>query len=245
MPAQHPTWGPWATLGWGSILGFIFVATQVIVVAGFLISWSAGNPDFNIEVAAEEISSNGFVLAWSVLASGIICLPAILITIKLKRGARIADYLALKRVGWKVLVGLVILDLVYIFATDILTRFLEIEEFTVFMTDVYETRGSTLLIWAAFVITAPIVEEVFFRGFLFAGWQRSRLGSTGAVILTSLLFAAIHLQYSLYGITVILILGLVLGIARAMTGSIYAPLIMHLTQNITAAVSTAVYLGNA
>ena len=44
----------------------------------------------------------------------------------------------------------------------------------------------------------PVFEELFFRGFLLEGFRRTFLGTTGAVVLTSLLWAVIHTQYDLY-----------------------------------------------
>jgi membrane protease YdiL (CAAX protease family) len=41
------------------------------------------------------------------------------------------------------------------------------------MTDTYETAEYTPLIWITFVIAAPLIEELFFRGFLFEGLRDS------------------------------------------------------------------------
>ena len=39
----------------------------------------------------------------------------------------------------------------------------------------------------AAVVVAPVTEELIFRGFLHRGWERSRLGVSGTIILTSVL----------------------------------------------------------
>jgi uncharacterized protein len=50
-----------------------------------------------------------------------------------------------------------------------------------------------VLIIAIAVVGAPLVEELFFRGFLLRGLQR-RMGTTPALVVSSLLFAAVHFQ---------------------------------------------------
>jgi uncharacterized protein len=95
------------------------------------------------------------------------------------------------------------------------------------------------LLWVAVVVCAPWGEEVFFRGFLFKGWLHSVLGGWGTVLLTSLIWAVIHLQYDLYGITTIFVGGLLLGYARLKSGSIYPPILMHTLMNVLAMTQTA------
>jgi len=61
------------------------------------------------------------------------------------------------------------------------------------------------LVWVplfgiAAVVFAPLFEEGFFRGFLFVGFKQSRLGSFGTILITSAAWAALHIQYDLYGI---------------------------------------------
>ena len=50
-------------------------------------------------------------------------------------------------------------------------------------------------------IGAPLSEELLFRGFLFSGLAKSKLGLLGAGVLTSLLWTLLHLGYSIFGLT--------------------------------------------
>lgn len=45
-----------------------------------------------------------------------------------------------------------------------------------FMEEVYNTTEAMWLLWLAIVVAAPIFEEVFFRGFLLSGLNKSFLG---------------------------------------------------------------------
>ncbi len=85
-------------------------------------------------------------------------------------------------------------------------------------------------------------EEIFIRGFLFQGIRYSRLGSIGAIVITSLFWAVLHVQYDVYGITTIFALGLLLGIVRLKTDSIYLLMVMHSLTGIVSTIETAFYL---
>jgi membrane protease YdiL (CAAX protease family) len=90
------------------------------------------------------------------------------------------------------------------------------------------------------VIFAPLFEESFFRGFLFEGFRQSRLGVTGAILLTSIGWALLHsLQYNIYSIIWIFMLGIAMGVVRVRTGSIWSTFIMHALVNIVATAEVA------
>jgi uncharacterized protein len=83
------------------------------------------------------------------------------------------------------------------------------------------------------VVTAPLVEEVIYRGVVYSAFERLG-GKVSAVLFVSLLFAGVHvLQYSnnIGVILVITILSFTLSIARAYTGSLVPPFIIHLVFN--------------
>ena len=111
-----------------------------------------------------------------------------------------ADYLALRwtswqqlphrcRSRWRVLVG----------GWDLLSRALGREVTPGFMGDVLKSAqadGALWLLVIAFCVAAPMSEEIFARGFLsIAAGQESRLGVVGAIILSSLAWTSLHLQY--------------------------------------------------
>ena len=84
------------------------------------------------------------------------------------------------------------------------------------------------------VIFAPIFEEVFFRGFLFVGLRQSRVGVVGTIGLTALIWTLMHVQYSVYEMSTIFVLGIVLGIGRFKTDSLWSALLMHVFVNLIA-----------
>ena len=89
-----------------------------------------------------------------------------------------------------------------------------------------------------FAITiAPLMEELFFRGFLYPVLRR--FGSIGGVTLTSLAFAVLHgSQYGWgWSVGIMFLVGLVLTIARAWSGSVVPGFLIHAGYNLSLFVS--------
>jgi len=85
------------------------------------------------------------------------------------------------------------------------------------------------------VVLAPIVEEISFRGFLFRLIERTRVGTTGAAVGTAALFAAAHVQYIGAPLALVFVDGLLYGLARKSSRSLYLCIIMHAIGNAYAA----------
>lgn len=93
--------------------------------------------------------------------------------------------------------------------------------------EVYDTSEWPSLLRVATIIFAPVLEEVFFCGFPFEGFRQSRLSFIGAIGLTALVWSLFHVQYAVYEIATIFVFGIVLGIVRLKTGSLWSPMLMH------------------
>jgi len=85
----------------------------------------------------------------------------------------------------------------------------------------------------AAVIIAPVVEEIFFRGFLFAGLKK-RFSWPTAMFISSGLFALLHLR--LLAVPPIFILGLVFAYLYQRSGSIWPAIIIHALVNSLAVI---------
>lgn len=88
---------------------------------------------------------------------------------------------------------------------------------------------ASLLFVGGFV--APLLEEVLFRGFLFAGLIRPG-GLWKAILLSAAIFGAIHLQPLAF--PALFWLGALLALLYHRTGSLWAPILMHTIINSTA-----------
>src|SRR5258706_1597175 len=131
----------------------------------------------------------------------IMALPAVLAALWIAiRGSRtrFADYLALRWPSWTDLAIGVVALIVLVMGWDLLSRAAGREIAPGFMGEVLNSAradGSLWLLVIAFVVAAPFSEEFFARGFLYRGWSESFLGPVGAIILSSLVWTALHLQY--------------------------------------------------
>jgi membrane protease YdiL (CAAX protease family) len=80
------------------------------------------------------------------------------------------------------------------------------------------------------VVLAPIVEEVIFRGYLYAVFK-NWAGSLASMFFTAVLFAAVHGNVAVLPSLLILAIGLT--IAYEWSGSILVPIAMHASFNAT------------
>jgi membrane protease YdiL (CAAX protease family) len=109
----------------------------------------------------------------------------------------------------------------------------------VFVDPLYQSVSSVWLLIFAMVIVAPIYEELIFRGLLWSAIAEQFSGATyaehrGAVVaslVTSVIFAVIHLQYGIYEISTIVVLALIFCYARIKSGSLVLPMLLHIINN--------------
>jgi uncharacterized protein len=157
----------------------------------------------------------------------------------------VAEYLGLdRRPHLREVVFCLVSVTVLLVASDLLSWTIGHDLIPPFMVKVYEaTRDAgapaVLLLLIAAVVAAPIGEEIMFRGFLFRGWAASPLGIAATIMLTSAIWAGIHVQYDWYGVVQVFCLGLLFGWVRARSGSTLLTIMMHAVCNIAATVETA------
>ncbi len=85
-------------------------------------------------------------------------------------------------------------------------------------------RGDPTVVLVAFVVVAPIAEELFFRGVAYNAWIRER-GPRFALYGSAALFALIH--GSIFALAPIFALGIALALVYRRTGSLPAAMSMH------------------
>lgn len=99
-----------------------------------------------------------------------------------------------------------------------------------------QSRTMVLIMLFSAVILAPLFEEILFRGFLLQGFllwvPKSPLA---CMVLTSILFAAMHTQYvHLQTLLVLMLFSLLLCYARIKSNSLILPVILHMLNNLLA-----------
>lgn len=88
-----------------------------------------------------------------------------------------------------------------------------------------------VLLVLALVITGPIFEELLARGFLMEGLLRTRLGASGALVLSTLAWTLLHSDYDALSLILVFVTGLIFGAARLATGSLLLSIALHMGWN--------------
>ena len=229
-------WGPAATLVWTGFILALFYALQVVFFGIILgASTPPGRTPGESEIA--RLAGNGDFIAAAIFVVDPLCLLALLGIVKARPGATFADSLGAvsPTEGWmRTWIPAII---VFAMASDTLTWLLGKPVVPEFMQVAWSTAEKASFTIAVLAV-APVTEELIFRGFLLSGLRPTRLGASGAILASSLAWAAIHGQYDLYGMASIFALGVLLGTARMKTGSIAVPIALHALSNLISTVET-------
>jgi HAD superfamily hydrolase (TIGR01509 family) len=234
-PETGKPWGPWATFGLTSaVLATMFGLQGVIAVAVFI-----GAKVLRYDLLLDDLPYNGLALGLACLGSAPIGIGMTWLFARMRPGLPLKEYLALRRPpareAWRWCIWLLVLLAV----CDCLGSMISRPVVPDVMVQAYESAGFLPLLVLGVVVGAPLAEEIVFRGFAFTGLADSRLGWAGATVATALIWAVIHLQYDAFGMGTVFLAGLVLGVARWKTQSVYTPMIMHVMMNLLATVEVA------
>lgn len=242
------SWKFLGTMLWGMLIVLMFVLVQSIAAIIYILVTEAEQGTQFLE-NFETSASDGDVLSVCTMASFFVCCLLIWVAIIAKKGATIRDYLALRSLNWRsYLFGILALVVLFIFI-ELVNWFFKRDSVPEVMKLIYQSADNKILLFLAIVILAPLFEELFFRGFLFrglflGGGENSMPRVWGTIIVTSAVWAVIHLQYEAFEIGIIFVMGIVLGAARWITGSLYLPLFIHALNNLVSTLQIA-YIVNS
>jgi HAD superfamily hydrolase (TIGR01509 family) len=227
-------WGFWATLGLSVAVFVAWSIAQVPVIAFWLCAQAARGQNWR-ELRADD----GLLLSLAILAAAPVTAGLTWLFAWVRARSASTTYLGFRPVAPATLLrwSLVLLPLLAL--ADTLTYFLHRPIVPDFMVHAYRTAGVLPLLWLVVILVSPVMEEMLFRGFLFEGIRHSRLGPVGAIVLSSLAWALIHLQYNLYEMSIIFVGGLLLGYARLRTQSIVTTIWLHSLMNLLATLEVA------
>lgn len=227
--ADNPPWGiPAAVLTWLTSIAMLFIVPYICVLP-YLASKYRGTG------ATQEtlVSDKTFIFLF-VLGS----LPAHLLTLALIWAvATRFGKLSIKQVfGWKSSPGLVAWSSGIAISLFILTLVL-VQFFGGPKTDLDKilesSRPTAVLLAIIAVATAPLVEEMVYRGLLYSAFQRV-IGQWWAVVVVASMFAGLHwIQYwpNAGAILAITLLSVALTAVRARSGRLLPCFIIHLVFN--------------
>lgn len=244
-PQSLPRLGP--SFGWLMLFMVLFFASAVFYVVGYgavlgyqsAVQGVALPEPAQIEVMIQKHLGEPDGLAGLYLLQCLILLPVIAAVAHF-RTQHWSVTLGFRRFALQSLAVWMLVWLAYLAITYVINLLAQVDPGD-FMRSLNGSRhlGAALVL----VIGAPLLEELIFRGYLFKAWRHSRLGLSGTLLLTSVLFTALHLsQYNWTYLSMIFALSLILGLAREKSGSIWVSLAIHAANNLVATI-TIIYLG--
>lgn len=230
----EPRSRPWLALGMATAVGFVALLAQGVALGIYMGVADASDPTFDAVKWGENAGSNGLALTIATWAGGVVAMPPLAFFAGRLSGGRALEFLGWRAVSLRSVAAWVLAFMLFLVGYDVLSWWVEREVVPTFMRETYLTAGHPVLLWLTLVIAAPVLEEFMFRGFLFAGLVRSPLGVAGTALVTSLMWAMLHVQYDATIITMIFVVGLLLTAARQVTGSIIPCIAMHAAMNAAA-----------
>ena len=223
-PPRDPVWSG------GDVVLIAFLTIITIVAAEFVVAAAAWafvyrNADYRSLLLRPSIDLMGEVLAYVAVAAFMFFLV---------EGKYNVPFWTAIRWNWQgrsvpKWLGVGVLTV----GIDLLGRYLPMPKSSPF--EQFFAHRSDALLMAVFAVTfGPLMEELFFRGFLYpvlARWT----DMTTAVLLTAIPFGLLHyLQYrSWSAVLLITLVGVVLTVVRALTNSVSASFLVHVGYNGT------------
>jgi len=220
-------WSFRGTLAWSVALFVVMAAVGVVLVFVFTVAYEIGPREVAERVNPALLSSLASVESLAPL-----CLVIWLATRRAHQD--FGDYLALRRPSPKHWVAGLLAITGLLLLLDTAARLMNQPVTSAILVEGVRRDSSAAmlaLMALSLVVTTPVGEELVFRGFIYRGFAASPLGPAGAVVVSSLLFTVLHVQYDLVGLGEVLASGLVLGLMRAVSGSTLLTIAMHALVN--------------
>lgn len=233
---DNPPWNGWIALGvWAMSIAFIFIFPVIFITPYFINQ----NADLSDRARLAEIMTTDKT---AILLQLLSVIPAHIFTLLLGWAVvtNLKKYSFRQTLGWdwggfKIWYAFAIT--VAFFGLGIAFKFVFPEQENEMDRILKSSQAAVFLVAFFATFTAPLVEELVYRGILYSALQR-RFGIILAVAFVTLLFAAIHVpQYSSdnvpdYGtIILLLMLSLVLTLIRVKTKNLLPCIVLHTVFN--------------
>jgi membrane protease YdiL (CAAX protease family) len=233
---DNPPWNGWTAIGvWFASVAFIAIIPLLFLIPYALLQ----NIDLSDKVKFAEFLTTDVT---AILLQLISVIPAHVFTLLLAWlvVTRYNKYSFRETLGWRMggfsiwyIFGLV----AFFYALSVILSGIFGKRDNDFMQMLESSRAAVYLVAFFATFTAPLVEEVIYRGILYSAFQR-RFGMIYAVVIVTVLFALVHVpQYSkdlnpdFVSIFVICLISLILTLIRARTGNLLPCIVLHTVFN--------------
>lgn len=222
--------GLWRALAWFALA--VIAAFAVAFAYAIIVGWIA-NPARLGQPVTVRIGQD--LQGCAVQAAMLAALLLVLVIACRRSGWRAIDYLALTRprgAFLRVAVTAFILTWAMVLGA---AWFGDLQR----ATDTPKSISDLAALLIAVTVLASVGEELIFRGFLFRALAESRLGVVGAIVLTALVWASLHVDKSWLGTAVVFVAGLGWGWVRWRTQSTLTTIAIHSLFNLLGNVGIA------
>jgi uncharacterized protein len=225
-PVENPAWSGWDVL---AIAVLTFVAGAVLQLVVAKIAQSVWHPR---EDLFEIMSGNPILLLASEF---LVYIPVAAFMVLLVKSKDSVPFWQSIKWNWpRSVSAMLVLGAGMFFALTLLEAFLPMPKDTPFE-HLFDNALDAYLLSILAVTLGPLMEELFFRGFLYPVLAR-RMGVAWGIVLSALPFGLLHLQQ--YGWAwaaglIIFLVGVVCGAVRAATKSVGASFLVHAGYNGT------------
>jgi uncharacterized protein len=226
-------WGIWATLAF-AILAFVLGQAMGFAVLSTLKTIDPGRVD-----------TDGTAVAIYTLISNPIEIVTLVLAIQLL-GSNAREYLGIDIPHWRDVAIAVAGLAATIAAADAVTFALGKDMVPAFQIELHRTaraQGSLPWLWLAIIVAAPVGEELLFRGFLFRGFVHEPRDAVPGILIISLIWSMLHVQYDWFGTSQVFVIGLLFGFVRWRTGSTTLVILLHMLLNLESVVETVIVMG--
>jgi membrane protease YdiL (CAAX protease family) len=226
-------WGIWATLAF-AILAFVLGQAMGFAVLSLVKSIDPGRVD-----------TDGTAVAIYTLVSNPVAIVTLVLAIQLL-GTNALDYLGLDVPRPREVVIAVLALAAAIAAADAITVALGKDMVPAFQIELHRTareEGSLPWLWLAIIFAAPVGEELLFRGFMFRGFVHEPRDAVPGILIISVIWSMLHVQYDWFGTAQVFAIGLLFGFVRWRTGSTTLAILLHVLLNLESVVETVFVMG--
>lgn len=235
---NNPPWNSWMAAG----VWFLSVVFVVVIPQLFLLPYIAAR-GISFEDSAELknfIFTDKFAILLQlgpILLAHVFTIGLAWLVVTQRNTFSFRKMLGWEWNGFRIWHAVAIIVGFYVFAQVVVTLFGKVENDFDRMLE--SSRAAVYLVIFFATFTAPLAEEVVYRGLLYSAFQR-RLGVAAAAILATVLFTVVHIpQYSsgmvpdYATIIVLLALSMVLTLIRIKTGNLLPCIVLHTLFNGT------------
>lgn len=229
---DNPPWNSWTALGvWLASVFFIVIFPNVIIGVYLLKNnLSFSQPEQLQEFFRSDVTVN-ILKVLSIIPAHILTLCVAWLVVTNLNKFSFKETLGWKFGGFRLWHAFAITIFMLVLGGILVSKYGQQEnELTII---VKSSLTATILVALMATFTAPIVEEVVYRGILYSALQRS-FGIIAAVALVTFLFALVHVPQNItdpVAISIITLLSLILTLIRMKTGNLLPCIVLHFIFN--------------